>query len=302
MANLTKQMLLEAGYDARLTWIGTKRIAYDYSTPNLSVDNHMICTVFIGGDTIFLDGTEKFNAYGEYADRIQGKQVLIENEDDFILHQVPETEVSFNKENISYQLNLEGEDIIGKAQKSYNGESRTNLLYYFNTLKNDKKVEFLEWYLDNGNSNLKVSNIETSDLLDRDESLDIKYDIKIKNAVSSFDNDIYIDVDFDKELSNFELEKRKNNYIFRFKRDLESTTTLGIPEGYSVSHLPENLSLQSNNYDLSVNFSQKENTITYKKHFSIKNALIETSDFEEWNNFIEKLTRIYNDQIILTKQ
>ena len=302
MANLTKQMLMEAGFDARLTWIGTKHIAYDYSTPNLSVDNHMICTVFIDGDTIFLDGTEKFNAFGEYADRIQGKEVLIEDGEKFILKEVPETDKSFNKEQIVYSLTLNEDELVGEANKNFNGESRASLLYYFNRLKNDKKEEFLEWYLNNGDSNIKVSDIETSNLQDRDVSLDISYGISIKNAVTSFDNDYYIDIDFDKELANLELKKRKTNYVFSYKRELESVTDLKIPEGYEVTYLPENLSVNHDNYDVSVTFSQKENTITYKKNFSLKNAEIETADFEEWNDVIKKLNSIYSDQIIITKQ
>ena len=301
MANLTKQMLIEAGFDARLTWIGTKRIAYDYSTPNLSVDNHMICTLFKDGKTIFLDGTEKFNAFGEYADRIQGKQVLIENGDDFILEYVPSSEAEFNKEQFAYSLKLSEDNIIGKVDKIYNGESRAGLLYYFNSLKNDKKDEFLEYYLNKGNSNIKVSNIETSDLQNRDGNINIAYDVDVKNAVSAFDDQVYIDLDFDKELSNFIMEERKTDYIFSSKKDIESITRLEIPQGYNISHLPENISVTSDNYDMSVNFSKENNVIIYKKQFRIKNAKIETTDFEEWDGFIKKLDALYNEQIILTK-
>lgn len=301
MANLTKQMLIEAGFDARLTWIGTKRIAYDYSTPNLSVDNHMICTLFKDGKTIFLDGTEKFNAFGEYADRIQGKQVLIENGEDFILEYVPSSEAEFNKEQFAYHLTLSEDNLTGKVDKIYNGESRSGLLYYFNNLKNDKKDEFLEYYLNKGNSNIKVYNIETSDLQNRDENINIAYDVNIKNAVSAFDDQVYIDLDFDKELSNFIMEERHTDYIFSSKKDLESVTRLEIPQGYNISHLPENISVSSDNYDMSVNFKKENNVIVYKKKFQIKNAKIETTDFEEWNGFIKKLDALYNEQIILTK-
>lgn len=302
MANLTKQMLIEAGFDARLTWIGTKHIAYDYSTPNLSVDNHMICTLFKDGKTIFLDGTEKFNAYGEYADRIQGKQVMIEDGEAFILQNVPSHEAQFNRENIQYALKLTDESITGTVDKTYSGESRSSLLYYFNSLKNDKKDEFLEYYLNKGNSNIKVSSINTSDLLDRDAKIDISYQIDIKNAVSSFDNMVYVDLDIDKELSGFDLDKRKTDYLFSSKKDLESVVRLELPSGYKVSHLPENISLNSKNYDLSVVFSKENNAILYKKRFKIKNAKVETTDFEEWNDFIKKLNTIYNEQIILTKE
>jgi hypothetical protein len=301
MANLTKQMLVEAGFDARLTWIGTKHIAYDYSTPNLSVDNHMICTLFKDGKTIFLDGTEKFNAFGEYADRIQGKQVLIENGDAFILEHVPSSDAEFNKEQFEYRLKLSEDNIVGTVDKTYKGESRSGLLYYFNSLKTDKKDEFLEYYLNKGNSNIKVSNIETSDLQNRDENISIAYDVNIKNAVSAFDNQVYIDLDFDKELSNFVMEERKTDYIFSSKKDLESVTQLEIPKGYNISHLPENISVTSDNYDMLVNFKKENNVIIYKKQFRIKHAKIETSDFEEWNGFIKKLDALYNEQIILTK-
>jgi hypothetical protein len=301
MANLTKQMLIEAGFDARLTWIGTKHIAYDYSTPNLSVDNHMICSLFKDDEIVFLDGTEKFNSFGEYADRIQGKQVLIENGEDFILKYVPSTTADFNKEKFAYNLELTGESITGNAIKAYNGESRASLLHYFNGLKNDKKDEFLEYYLNKGNSNIKVTDIETSDLLNRDDTIDIAYNIDIKNAVSFFDGQIYIDLDFDKELSSYTMEKRKTDFIFGTKKDIESTTQLTIPAGYSVSHLPENINVSSENYDMRVNFTEENNTLIYKKRFKIKNAKIEINDFEEWNGFITKLNAIYNEQIILTK-
>ena len=301
MANLTKQMLIEAGFDARLTWIGTKHIAYDYSTPNLSVDNHMICSLFKDGDIIFLDGTEKFNAYGEYADRIQGKQVMIEDNDKYILKEVPVSAAEFNKEAFVYNLSLEDETLKGSAVKTYNGESRSGLLYFFDQLKTDKKEEFLEFFLNKGNSNIKVSNIETSDLSDRDLNVSVDYDIEIKNAASSFDNSIYIDIDIDKELANYDFEERDVDYVFNSKKYLESTTNLKIPEGYEISHIPENIDINSDNYDLSVTFTKSKGVLSYKKIFKIKHAKIETKDFEEWNSFNDRLNTVYKEQIILTK-
>ena len=56
-ANLLKEMLKLAGYDARLTWIGTSDLPYDYTLPSLAVDNHMICTLILDGKRYFLDGT-----------------------------------------------------------------------------------------------------------------------------------------------------------------------------------------------------------------------------------------------------
>lgn len=301
MANLTKQMLKEAGFDARLTWVGTKHIAYDYSTPNLSVDNHMICTVYKDGKPLFLDGTEKFNSMGEFADRLQGKQVLIEDGDKFILEHIPVHKAEFNTEEVTYDLELVNGSIQGDVSKKFQGESRASLLYYFHSLKNDIKEEFLDFYLRNGNSNISVSEIETSDLQNRDLDLDLKYNIAVKNAVSQFDNDMYVDLDIDKEFANFLMKEREIDYIFNFKKDLHSTFRLKIPEGYKVTHTPENISFRTDDYQLSVEFYQEGNELVYKKKFKIENARVDTADFAEWNGFIEKLNSVYNEQIILTK-
>ena len=89
MANLLTEMLRSIKLDARRCWIGTKHIAYDYSTPSLSVDNHMICAWMNKGKPVFLDATEKYIGFGEIAERIQGRQTLIENGNQYLLEKVP---------------------------------------------------------------------------------------------------------------------------------------------------------------------------------------------------------------------
>ena len=302
MANLTKQMLKEANFDARLVWIGTKRIAYDYSTPNLSVDNHMICAVDVDGETIFLDGTEKYNPFGEYAFRIQDKEALIENGDNYILKKVPNTAVAFNKEELLYNLKLEGEILKGSVVKKYNGERRTELLYHINNIKKDKKDATIKRFLSDDDINIIVDNVKTSDLNNREITLKINYDLTIKNAVSSFDNEYYINIDFDKEFSSFKFEDRKLDYIFSSKNWIVSTTNLEIPANYTISSLPKNIQLINDDYKLKVSFSKNGNVITYKKEFILKNAVIKKANFDQWNAFIDELVNSYNEQIILNKK
>jgi hypothetical protein len=141
-----------------------------------------------------------------------------------------------------------------------------------------------------------------SDLSNREINLDISYDLSIKNAVSDFDGSIYIDLDFDKQFSKYTFSKRKTDFIFSTKKDVESTMRLEMPSGYSISELPKDINISSKNYDMEVQFKKDGNALIYKKFFKIKNATIETSDFEEWNAFIEQLNSVYNEQIILTKQ
>ncbi|MEC3906105.1 transglutaminase-like domain-containing protein [Tamlana sp. 2201CG12-4] len=302
MANLTKQMLIEAGFDARLTWIGTKRIAYDYSTPSLSVDNHMICTVFKDGNKIFLDGTEKYNAFGEYAERIQGKQVMIENGNSYFIETVPKLTHNSNKETFIFNAKINGDLIEGHVSRTYIGESRASFLNYYNNLKNDEKNEALKYYLNNDNRNLLVTSINTSDLEKRDNMLSIDYSLTQKNAVSSFGKEIYIDLDYHKSFGKFMFEERNTNYIFSYKRHLKSEVNLEIPEGYTIGTLPKGIDVDTKNYRVLITLKADGRVINYTKLFILKNAILETSDFEAWNKMIKSLQSIYQEQIILTKK
>lgn len=300
MANLTKRMLKLAGFDARLTWIGTRRIAYDYSTPSLSVDNHMICTLLKDNKRIFLDGTEKYNAYGEYAHRIQGKQVLIENGDEYILDRVPETEAETNKETYLFEAKIDGDALVGKATRTFNGESRSSWLYTYNNFKTDKKSEALKYYLNHNDKNVAVTNIQTTDLNNRDQEIVINYELKQKNRVSDFD-DIYIDLDYEKDFAGYLFDERKNDFLFYHKKDYTSIIHLEIPEGYTVSEKPENTSLKTENIQADISLNIIDNQLVLKKVFKFKNAKIPKEEFPKWNVFIEKLKERYNTQIVLSK-
>ncbi len=301
MANLTKQMLKVAGFDARLCWIGTKHIAYNYSIPSLSVDNHMICVVIKDGKRYFLDGTEKFNSFKEYADRIQGKEVLIEDGDKYIIDKIPTHDAFFNKEIYTVQYTLENETLKGKVKKEFFGESRASFLYTYNNIKNDKKEEALKWYINSGNKNYNVSNIITSDLSNRDDNVKISYDLSLDNHVSSFDDEIYIDLDYDKEYNYLDFSDRKENILFGYKSYDDVTITLEIPIGYSVKKIPENVSIKTNDYEIALNFEVKNNTIIYHKVFNFKNGMIKKNDFETSKKNFENIKKIYAEQIVLTK-
>ena len=301
MANLIKQMLVLAKYDARLTWIGTKHIAYDYKTPSLAVDNHMICTLFLKGKKYYLDGTEKFNSFGEYAERIQNKEVMIEDGDKYIIDKVPMASNETNKEVFKANLSIENEKLQGNCSKTYLGESRSQFLYIYNTFKSDKKQEALEDYLAKSEKNSHISNIKTSDLKNRDIKLTIDYNVAVENKISNFDNEMYIDLEYMNELKGFELKDRKTDYQFEYKKNYESTVTLAIPSGYKVTKLPTDLIVKENNFDIALTYLTNDKEIIYKKTFIFKNGEIKASEMSKWNDFIKKLIANYNQQITLSK-
>lgn len=301
MANLIKQMLKIAGFDARLTWIGTKHIAYNYSIPSLSVDNHMICTVFLKGKKIFLDGTEKFSSIENYAERIQSKEVMIENSKDFIIDKVPTGYAEMNKETFRAKLTIEKDKLKGSCNRSYNGESRSQFLNIYNSFESDKKAEALVNYLAKRDKNNFVKDVKTSDLKNRDAKLTIDYALESSNRVSEFDDEIYLNFEFMNEYKSFTFKDRETDYEFDFKTLYDSEISITLPSGYKIEKLPENLNVKNEDFEIDIQFNLKGKELIYKKVFTFKNAILRKSNQESWNNTQKKLNELYNSSITLSK-
>src|SRR5690242_1306884 len=127
MANLVTEMLRAVGADARKCWIGTKHLAYDYTTPSIAVDNHMISAWMNNGKPVFLDATEKYIGLGEVAERIQGRQTLIEDGDKYLLAKVP---VADYRQNTAYEkriFSIEGTSLKGHIVQNWKGENKEGL-------------------------------------------------------------------------------------------------------------------------------------------------------------------------------
>ncbi len=302
MANATKELLKSLGYDARLCWIGTNHIAYDYSTPSLSVDNHMICALKFQGKMYFLDATENYLAFNEYAERIQGRQCLIEDGDKYILINIPSTTYQQNSDEEKRILSVNGTDLKGTATHEWRGEEKEYILTELNAVKKDKSEESFIRYLSNNNKDYILTDLKTSDVNNFDKNLTVSYSINHKNAVSSFGKDYYVDLDFGKEMNDyrFDTSKRDLDYWFPYKTNVIRETQLIIPAGYTVTSLPPSVEIKNANYEFTITYTQTADKLIYKKNLIIKNTKLVKSEFTQWNKDIEKLVASYNEQIVLT--
>ncbi|MCK8524314.1 hypothetical protein M0D21_22235 [Aquimarina sp. D1M17] len=301
MANLTKQMLKIAGFDARLTWIGTKHIAYDYSLPTIAVDNHMICTIIDGDKKYYLDSTEKYNPFGYSAERIQNRQVLIEDGDNFILDKIPQQNSTENLETFVGNYTIDDEQLIGNVSRSYEGQSKSYFLYNINNLKTDKRDQAIDWYIRRDDKNVILENVNITNTTNRDEDLSLTYIINQKNAVSAFDNELYIDLDYYKEYKGLDLDKRTVDYILPYKIFEKTKINLEVPKGYKIKELPENLVVKNDDFEISFNYKKNNNKIEYEKIIQFKNAKISSSHLDSWKKFHANLKNQYQKQIILSK-
>lgn len=301
-ANLLKEMLKLAGYDARLTWIGTSDLPYDYSLPSLSVDNHMICTVILNGKKYFLDGTEEYIALNDYAQRLQGKQVLIEDGNNYILDRIPVFPAERNKTTAVTKMSIDGDAIKGSANVEYDGEAKINTQMAFASTRSEDKTEALSTFLRKDNRNIELSNVKMPDFSDRQKPLQITYDFKANNEVTKAGNELYVIMDWDKDFSSLEFDNdRKNDYEFDHKYFITEQTELIVPDGYKVESVPSSFKKVSTDYSFEGSYVNKGKTVLYTKTIVINKPIIRKSEFTDWNNFVKDINKFYNDQVVLSR-
>lgn len=303
MANLTKTLLKLAGYDARLTWIGTNRLAYDYSIPSLAVDNHMVCTVLLKGKRYILDATEKYNAFGDYAERIQGRPILIENGDQYILDKVPSLDNTRNLVIQKQLVHIANGKLIGKGNIELSGENKQMLLYYLHNTPAHQRDKFIKGVIVSRNTNFEVLSSKTSSIFDRERSFQIDYNFRNQAQVVEFGNEFYIDIDYTKEYKSSIIDTNRLSYVKFPEKVLNLTSiVLELPEGYRVKHLPQGMEFMHEKFSFRVNFEAYKNKVVYIKEIVVGDGIIPRTCFKKWNKCIIQLNKIYEDQIVLTKK
>jgi transglutaminase-like putative cysteine protease len=304
MANLACQMLKSLGLDARLCWLGTNHLAYNYSTPSLSVDNHMICAVIKNGKTTLIDPTESYLSINENAERIQNREILIENGENYILYKNHERKHDQNLMAIHKDLKIEGDNLVGKTSYLMKGESKSSFLSNYYGIKSNNSENALLNYLADDDVNYQITINKQPDFLSYHNDITINYDLNFKNGVSRFDNDIYVDLDHDKEFKLFKVDtaNRKSDVFFSAKYDIQHETNLQIPTGYNLKSKPESILIDNNFYTLKADYFLTKDIVTYRKQVIIKNTHIKKELINQLNKDFLALSNFYQETLTLSKQ
>lgn len=301
MANLTKALLVSQGFDARLCWLGTRHIAYDYQTPSMAVDNHMICGLNYKGKTYYLDATETYLGINEYAERIQGREVLMEEGDKFILSKVPVAKALQNNDQEVSKLSIINNALVGKVNRVWKGEDKEGMLTGLNSIKHENVDEATMRYLSANNADYLISNLLLSSTSNPDKDLTAAYDVERKSGISTFSKEYYIDLDSRKEFaeSAFKIAERKHDYWFSSKKNITTEIELAIPANYKASSIPADLNIVKPDYEFHISYLSLPGKLVYKKVLIIKNTTLAKAKFVQWNQDIELLNKAYNENLII---
>ncbi|MEX6687841.1 transglutaminase-like domain-containing protein [Danxiaibacter flavus] len=300
MANLLTEMLKIAGYDAHFAWIGTREIPYDITeVQSMCVDNHAISVLYLKGKTYFIDGTEKYAAFGKDAARIQGKKVLVEHGDSYKIETVPVPPIDNNQISTISKLKIDGEKMTGHMSVTFDGESRHFFHYIYNNVPADKRKNFVSGLLEGNSENTEVSNIKTSDFTNREIPITIEGDIEVNNQVTQIDKTLYTTIDFfPRSIMGFNPEENRQSPIDLGNLFVATDKIMLELDGNTKpASLPKKFTAAFNKNQVDAEYNYSNNTISLQKKTTIASPVILPADFEAWKKFVASVKEFNRSSI-----
>ncbi|GAB1307420.1 hypothetical protein KH5_01030 [Urechidicola sp. KH5] len=306
MSNLLYEMLIHVGIDAHHTWIGSRKKPYTHEQiPTGKIYDHMITTVFIDGETIFLDATDNYVPYGMPSAFIQGKEGMVGmTETTYKVLSVPVQKPFKNTTKVTNEIEIINDELVAKSTRKMTGYDMVDFIYDAQFKKDEKTNEvYLSTKYEIGNNKTSFSNIQLGNFKPENGSYKIAYDIAINNYTKKIGSKLifnpHLEKPWSKDVLQLEAEKYGKDINHKFKRSFYSRFM--IPDGYNVSFLPKNIKEERDDYGFSFTYSVNENTITVNQEIYMNTIAIDNDQLEAYNSFIKKIIKAYKKSVVLEK-
>ena len=304
-SSILYRMFEIAGLKGNLTWIGTRTIPYTYEeVPTPIVDNHMILSYTENGKTYFLDATGRYMKLDLPTSFIQGKEALIANGENYRIEKVPIIDAEVNSFVDSTSIKLVGSKLIGTSKTQISGYSKID---FFNSLERINTETKLKDYYNGrfakGNNAFLVLDYIELNKYDYDKDFIVDYNFEIDNYTKTLGDEVYLNLNLYKTLSDFKLDKKRKNAIeYRYKKAFNYHTIFEIPKGYVVDYLPESIKVSNDLIEGTISYKLSDNKIIYSHNIKINYILLNKEQQEKVNELIKKIEKNYKEIIVLKKQ
>jgi len=292
MANLLKNMLVMSGFDARLAWLGTKHLIYDYTYQSLGVDNHMICYLNYQDKHFYLDATNKNLKLGINAGHIQGKQVLIEDGDNYLLKVIPKSKAHDNLIISEANVLMNNSVLKGNLQMTFNGTPAYNIKALLESYQQSEREKTIKKVLKQNHS-CQIDSIQMDDIENREDSWQLSCYIEVNDKIHMFEEDMYVNLDFLLEPKVFEKDTLKRNHIYNgYHYGVDATVNLLLPGPTVMNYKPDSISYDEKDCMLSADYVLNENELVYHKKMLVESSLFRKEDFKSYVEFVETYKKV----------
>lgn len=254
MSAILQTMMRSQGLDARLAWVGTRRLPYRYDElANCSVDNHMIVAWKAEGPVpaaalpsdngwLLIDPTHDQLAFGLPSPFIQGKQVLVSGPDaeDYDLALAPVVPADHNSISDSLEVELDGSALLGRGRMVFSGIPRNHLASILLHVPEKDWADMLTERHPKGNNRMRYSSVAVQGLEDPNQPLVLDYEMRIPEFIREIDGEAFVPAELAFPFAEYRYkEDRTLPVVFEYAREYRHVVAWTLPEELRVKHVPE---------------------------------------------------------------
>jgi Domain of Unknown Function with PDB structure (DUF3857)/Transglutaminase-like superfamily len=305
MSSILTVMLNAGGVPAYYTWIGTRNLPYHYSeTPLPIVDNHMISTIRLNEQYLFLDGTDDNCVFGTPSEAIQGKEALVAiNDTAYKILTVP---VPPKEKNIlvdSTFIELTDNGIKGNIKLNLSGYYAMDMHSLLTHTNGKDQEKYFKTRFNRGSNKFRLDKFEIGDQSDFNH-LSFTAQFDLQGYARKIADEWYLNLNLFKHYEHEEIDypKRKMPIEFSFLNVQKYVTVLKIPDGYTISAMPAGKSYKNDVWGFELKYEQKNNQLILTQEFDNDHLLLMPDKFQDWNKVLENLFPSYKETISLSKK
>ncbi|MCV6630986.1 MAG: DUF3857 and transglutaminase domain-containing protein [Flavobacteriaceae bacterium] len=305
-SSILQEMLALAGIKSYLTWIGTRKLPYTYvEMPSPLADNHMILSVPDGDVLYFLDGTGKFLPSATPTVFIQGKDALIGmGKDNYRIEKVPIVAAAQNRILEKAIIQIEENALVGSSLFEMRGYPKVDAFYQLEGMQNKEELQvYYNKMLRKGNNSFLAKEIAETNKYDFEKPFVVKHRFRIAKYIKKSGDQLYVNLNLNKLVKSMVWKKdRKKAYIQDYKNQYLLEYDLQLPEGYTVSYLPENFEEHNDKIQANIRYELVGNIIKYRHELTLDFLEISKEELDAKRRSLKKISKAYREIIVLKKK
>jgi Transglutaminase-like superfamily/Domain of Unknown Function with PDB structure (DUF3857) len=294
MSVLLVALLRRSGLEAYPAWVGTRKLPYRYAeVPTPIADNHMVASLKLGRETLFLDATDPRLPLGLPSVMIQGKEALISLDGSrYEIKPVPVVEATTNQLSDSSVWELQGDTSYVRTYLRLGGHAVSE---WPSLAPGQDSVQLL-WQL-----------FGRRDLVGKVRALGPKNEIFEINSVlihhsKLIGEELFINLHLNRRHDHYTFESRRQfDAVFPYSFMDNSTTVFKIPKGWEVQSVPANTEVVGEPFGFSIQYEVAPGQITMRKRFYLNSLRLAKEQHKLWNDMIETLSRSYRQSVLLKR-
>ena len=277
----------------------------DTALPFLSQFNHMIAAVPTSADTyVWLDTTAATCSYGDLPYSTQGRTGFLISDTHGVFVETPVFPSESNRLVSTTELALNSEGMVqGTVHIQTSGQYSLNTRWTYQQVHPNAVKTTLATELSQQFPGIQIEWCDVSALSDLNVPVEINLGFHAKDYAKSLGGNVLLPLPIDEFAAyaeTFADAKRTYSLDFGYPMRIEKTVRIRIPEGWTAV-LPEDIHHTIEIAELSRQYRQVENVITYQLIFTLKNRILPADAYPASKSFFVLLASEDGSQLLLNK-